>query len=142
MVKQKRGYYCGPASLQAIYPWLTQEELAKLAKTDINGTGVAGLKGAIRQLMSEYRVLKGKQKGSKWPTNDLIVYDPVRDHWMAVLTHFNSGLMCYFYDIVDPEHGTIQGQVWGQLRNKHLNTSNSYAIEVIKPNWMKRLPKS
>lgn len=139
--KQKNSYFCGPASLQVIFPWLEQDELAKLAGTTVHGTSVYGLKRAAKALLAGINVRKGRQHKSKHIEHDLIVYDEVRDHWMAVYTVWDSKIHTYFYTTIDPEHATKHTVAWSELWSKHLSKSTSYAIEVIKHPWMKRLSR-
>jgi ABC-type bacteriocin/lantibiotic exporter with double-glycine peptidase domain len=104
----------------------TQEDMAALAGTTTDGTGITGLRKALRKLKLKSKSHTGparKIKGSL-----AILWIPATNHWTVIVR--KSPLSWLF---LDPEHGSQE-----RLKEKHivkswLSEPNSYYLEIQKP---------
>ena len=129
MIKQETPYNCGPACLQIVWKLMGREDLpqsafAAMAGTTTAGTGIWGLKKAIRAMGYDYVVKRGKQSLYRTPSKVAIVYDPKRDHWM-VAEKLNKR-----WNLHDPETALTEKHNRITIRSKVFSKYTSYSIFV------------
>lgn len=140
--KQLTGYWCGPASLKVIMHLaaekdpnalkpLGQCELALMAQTDNTGTGIKGLKKALRAMGHTYTPHTGKLKLTGKEPDTMIVWEKARNHWMVAqrlwLQEPKEG---WFWQVYDPELGSTWFQSTKEFQKTYLNKSYSYCLFV------------
>lgn len=129
MIRQETTYNCGPTCLQIIWHLhgkepLPQSAFAAMAGTTPIGTGIWGLKRAIRAMGLDFVVRKGKDSFKRPPSNHAIVFDNKKDHWLVVSGSKNK------WDLHDPESGLTENHTKRSMRLKFFNQHNSYALFV------------
>ena len=128
VIKQERPYWCGPACLQLLarhgplkaMRCRRQAFFAKLAGTTTDGTGIPGLKRALKAMGFGFQPVHGIMDPTKsWPSDMGIVYDHINDHWM-VMGRFGTNVVFY-----DPDTGLMGGD-----QKKLIGQKQSYCLFV------------
>jgi hypothetical protein len=139
--KQEKPHYCGPASLRLAQYFLgystlmTQDEWAYVARTnEIKGTTVHHLKRCALLMASSYGIqkepislLEATRHLTSYSSLPVIVYDRLRDHWMAGKMLSESDQIVI--DVHDPEDGFITRLDLSEFNQKYLSSKkHSYAL--------------
>lgn len=109
-LKQRKPYWCGPACIAMAvawwYSWVipykdsyrAQAMAAAIAGTTSKGTGIAGLKRALKFAKIPYQTLSGPVYPTFEKETGMILYDAPNDHWVFAAAKMSP----YRWQVFDP----------------------------------------
>lgn len=124
--KQETPYYCGPACLQVVATRLgrwptTQDALAGVAGTTSGGTGVAGLKRALKAMGFQFVIHRGAHSIPDG-LNLGVVWEKKRNHWLVAELSLGG------WWVYDPEFGNVLFRPGREFEEQYFSRSWSYGL--------------
>lgn len=133
-LSQETDYWCGPASMAYLFGGSQAEWAKKLGTTKTNGTSEEALRDAFFDRFGGSIRQGGLPDGQYWCASvvkacypSLVVYDRLRDHWMAVTRH-EIDLFTSVVSVMDPEFATVQTMSVETFVQKYLTDPDDLII--------------